>query len=140
MLGRFGSNGITLNQLVALTHSKVRVSFDFYALVSWDGNGPANGQDTFRVSINGTNVLNATFSNIPAKTQSYPQNVPASNAAMTGSIETAPPTTRGYARYRISIEHPHTTSTQQIRFVGLLTEGLGDESWAIDNVLVESMP
>ncbi|HMS54711.1 MAG TPA: PEP-CTERM sorting domain-containing protein [Fimbriimonadaceae bacterium] len=153
-LGRFDNasatltvSGLTVGELVTLT-------FDFYAFDSWDGNAGGVGPDRFRVSMNGADVLDSTFSNVSGNNQSYPDPYLGGNhAAQTGATDvdqshggTLPNGYYGNSLYSFGVgSNPSfsvsaTSSTMAISFTGSNLQGIGDESWGIDNVHVTSVP
>lgn len=71
-LGEFGGNdNIKLTVPVPQDTVTIVLEFDAYLLRSWDGSDPNfGGPDTFGYGYNGTNLLDATFSN-GAGSQSY---------------------------------------------------------------------
>jgi len=104
-----------------------RLTFDFYAIDSWDGDDPNFGPDYFYVTVNSNTVFAQTFAN-QHEYQSF-----------------APPTVGGIdlgygaafdAIYRdISVAfEPDAASTLSVKWFGVGLQGLSDESWGIDNV------
>lgn len=131
--GRFSNDQQTLtlsNLVVGVSYS---VIFDFYAIDSWDGTYSGTG-DYFNVSVGTNQVFHYTFSNYngdpPSNPQSYP-GVPDTGRYNLGFVSYAD------AIYR-NIEVPFIASNkvEQISFQGQNLQGLGDESWGIDNVSV----
>lgn len=147
-VGRYSENiGNTLNNSVSLTlpawsgddtgnpgggsATPYTLSFDFYAIDSWDGNATLNGPDLFEVIINGVNLFSYTFSN-SASPQSYP------------NLPTIGPSFLNYnagdkdSIYRsISIPFSIGAATQYtIKWRSNGLQGAQDESWGIDNVNV----
>ncbi len=114
-----------------------RVTFDFYAIDSWDGNGSTSiapslmGPDRFSVKVNGTTRLSHTFSNMPGVTQSFraPDVGPAHLGYNSGFLDSI---------YRgITVDFSVAPGTPiVIRWEDLGLEGLTYESWGIDNVTV----
>ncbi|CAG0975805.1 hypothetical protein PHYC_01494 [Phycisphaerales bacterium] len=113
------------------------LTFDLYIIDSWDGSNTIYGPDWFKVSANGQTLMRDTFGNQPGSTQTF-------HAPTTG------PAVLGYDdRYLDSIyRQVSLTFTVPMgqplaitwRDEGL--QGLNDESWGIDNVLVtyETVP
>ena len=116
-----------------------------------DGNNLEFGPDQWRVSVaGGMTLLNTTFSNAFASElnfrQAYPESYPAGdNPGLTGAAEQD---TLGYqdnsdyagatdAIYRLRFTFPHGENALTLHFAGFGQEGVGDESWGIDNVHVE---
>lgn len=153
-LGRFDNatatltvSGLNLGEVVTLT-------FDFYAFDSWDGNQGGVGPDRFQVGMNGADVLDSTFSNVSSYNQSYPDAyLGGSHAAQTGATDvdqghggTLPNGYYGNSLYSFGVgSNPSftalaTSSAMTITFTGSNLQGIGDESWGIDNVHVTSVP
>jgi hypothetical protein len=136
-------------------HSRVRVSFDLYVLKSWDGQSARYGPDRFRLAVGGGGpvLMDETFSNNPkvaedGSWQSYPggggggggggRHEPWTGAAAVGSL--------GYGGffkdgvYRLTFTFAHRGQRLELEFASSLFEGkgVGDESWGLDNVVVEA--
>jgi hypothetical protein len=141
-MGRYSENA-NLNNSVSLTlplpgdtggtaqSYQYWLNFDFYAIDSWDGNGPANGPDLFDVAINATSMFNYTFSNSAAG-QSYP-GAPTVGPAFLGF------TTGDKDSIYRGISIPFTIGTAEqivIKWRSNGLQGMSDESWGIDNVSV----
>jgi len=154
-LGEFGSGSIrlTLNQLPP--HTAVTVVFDLFILKSWDGQGPEgdpSGPDKWGFFVDDSDfAFVTTFSNhLPGdssiypegKAQKYPsewpdgENMPAySGASETDSL--------GYsyhgpmdAVYHITFTFDHESTSLGLSFWADLTNGIPNESWGLDNVVV----
>lgn len=144
-LGRFGSQtvGVKLDNLPA--HECLCIEFDFYCIESWDGIHSSYGTDRFGVRLDGAQIMLDSFGYWRFGTradgsrfdQSYGPN--ALNPAGTGTSERD---TLGYNRwgdqvFRINLcDLDHTGTTAAIEFFGLGLQGLNDESWGIDNLVV----
>ncbi|MBK7404023.1 MAG: hypothetical protein IPJ41_05190 [Phycisphaerales bacterium] len=107
------------------------VSFDFYAIDSWDGDGPNYGPDLFEVRINNNLLFHETFSN-GDKPQSFraPDIGPAPlgySANWDDSI---------YRNIALTLELPSDTPKLFITWVGSGLQGVLDESWGIDNLKI----
>ena len=136
MLGPFYSDSVALTVGGLPPAGSAHVELDFYSVGSWNGEG-GNGPDIFRVSVDGGPVLlNATFTVYSFDTQSFPDDVPASNPVGSGSIGSGPGGGCFY-KYHLSYDVPHATSELTVRFSGV---GLTDEYWGIDNVSVSESP
>ncbi|MFM6550162.1 MAG: Calx-beta domain-containing protein, partial [Microcystis panniformis] len=109
---------------------------------SWDGNNIPHGPDQFNLSIAGGNtLLNTTFSNI--ETDDFPQAYPGSTGegdypAGTGAIEidTLGYTFFGDSVYHLSYTFPNVSNSIILNFSGIGLQGIGDESWGLDNISV----
>jgi hypothetical protein len=136
----FGQGTATLSLTGLPTHSSVQVSFQLYIINTWDGSSGAfnNGPDFFRFGVTGSSpALDTTFSNQPGGEQSFPvENSP----AKAGSTES---NTLGYpggeAVYTLVFTLPHSASTLSLDFAGAENQGIGDESWGLDNVTVVAL-
>lgn len=151
-LGEFVSNVVSLRLDDLPPHEMVRVSFDLYVILTWDGPvGPPNGPDIWELEVaRGPKLLRTTFQFAQASRQSFPGEYPYDdNEAGTGAAErntlgfkrTAAngETTQADSVYRLSFTFPHTGQMLQLNFRGdLKGEGtINDESWGLDNVKVE---
>lgn len=105
------------------------LTFDFYALDSWDGYEPNFGPDWFRVYANGSIVFDETFANVHNLQSFRPPDVgpaPMGYAAAPDSI---------YRDIAVPFQAPGAT-TLSLKFRGQVLQGMADESWGIDNVRV----
>jgi PKD repeat protein len=120
-------------------HEYVKVEFDLYLHDTWDGNDPSTGVDSWKMDVDGSSVINTTFSNFSYRTQAYPNNAPAVNANFTGSVNSSLPARCNLgggapsSKYRISKIVPHNASSISIVLEALGLEELCNESWSIDN-------
>ncbi|MBC7772118.1 MAG: hypothetical protein H7210_06470 [Pyrinomonadaceae bacterium] len=128
------------------THTRLRVLFDLFILKSWDGNHPDFGPDTFQFGVrNGPTLLDTTFSNYEPITQGFPGTLTDSYPPKTGAIEsntlgfTHPNLGVADAVYRLTYTFEHTDATVILDFRGANLQGIGDESWGLDNVRVEAL-
>lgn len=146
-LGQFGNGTITLD-LGAQPAGLVTLSFDFYAIQSLDGNGPAGGgADDFDFSANGSSLFRTNFDNFGASGQAFPQasgvgnNVPGAGAAATNSLGfTFGGALFADATYRITLNFLHAGGNLAFGFQSLQGQGVGDEGWGLDNVSVIPAP
>jgi gliding motility-associated-like protein len=140
VLGNFGDQTITLS-LSSLPIDSIRLSFDLWIHDSWDGNNSLDGPDSLSISWNQNSLLHTTFSNQTGGIQSYPNNYPVNNPSKTGSILSASSLCSWpeSSKYRLSFDINNTSSIAVISFDGTPGQGLCDESWSIDNVLIEGL-
>lgn len=149
-MGEFGAETVTLTLNDLPLHVAVTLSFDFYAIRTWDGNQEFNeegelvGPDFFNVSVvDGPTLLHTTFANNP-DLQAYPGAYPvASYPAHSGASEI---NTLGYvffeeetpfdAVYKLHFTFAHAGDALQVQFSGIGLQALADESWGLDNVVV----
>lgn len=146
-LGEFGAETVTLSLSGLTAGSTYSLAFDFLALKSWDGSNGFYGPDYFTVAADSTTLLNETFSNA-GWNQSYSAAGSGDFAFQTNADEV---NTLGYSffgdsvyKFGGAINSGFTFvaggSTASITFTGGANQGLGDESWGIDNVNVEAVP
>lgn len=155
LLGQFGSETVNLALDSLPSHTQATVSFDLFIIRSWDGNrSDAYGPDIFNLSVaGGQTLLQTTFGNPNAdfySGQAYPDAYPGGqNPGLAGAKES---NTLGYrfgrsinnffqgypldSVYRLDFSFLHTDNSLQLNFSASLTEGIGDESWGLDNVKV----
>ena len=147
-LGQLTNQSVSLNLTDLPTHDAVRVTFDFYGILSLDGDS-GYGNERFTLSATeGPTLLDTTFSNYYGATQDYPgaYNTQASYPAQTGAEER---NTLGYmwgsdqmnSVYELGGDaegvFAHTASSLQLNFAMSNLQEITDESWGIDNVIVE---
>lgn len=144
-LGEFATDVITLTLSDLPAHSQVRVSFDLYILRSWDGNNAAHGPDIWELALDGSSLLNTTFSNWSTDNQAYPGFYPGGDyPARTGAVAN---NTLGYfwngypmdATYQLTFTIDHTASDLESVFSSFMFD-IGDESWGLDNIEVVLLP
>jgi len=161
-LGEFGSETVTLTLNNLPVHTDVSISFDLFILKTWDGQGPEgdpSGPDIWSIAANNTGFsFTTTFSNHypgtstfypDGKMQKYPNQWPTGNDSpwFSGASET---NTLGYwprgttkpmdAVYPLSFDFKHTDDSLVVQFSGNLTNEIWNESWGLDNVVVEVVP
>lgn len=144
-LGRFaGNDSVTLSLTGLAAHSMVTLDFDAFIIDSWDGNSSTVGPDVFHVDQDGSGLLHTTFSNFSFLSQSYPDGALAGNhPAWSGAAEVG---TLGYniygstanSVYHFTFTFAHSLPSLQILFAGIGLQALDDESWGIDNVILQS--
>jgi uncharacterized repeat protein (TIGR01451 family) len=154
-LGEFGAETVCLTLADLPQHAYVQVAFDLYLIRSWDGNlmeMPANlrayaleevvGPDVWSFVADGDIQLATTFANWEFFRQAYPGAYPGGDyVAWTGASEVK---TLGYMFYDIpldSVYHlvftlPHTGESLDLEFISEQLQGVLDESWGLDNVVV----
>ena len=105
---------------------------------SWDGNDNTYGPDIWDLSVqDGPTLLHTTFSK--GQRQAYPDTYPGGDhPARTGALEN---NSLGYSFYGDSVYHlsftfPHSANSLVLVFSASGLQGLGDESWGLDNVNV----
>ncbi|MDX1952258.1 MAG: FG-GAP-like repeat-containing protein [Verrucomicrobiota bacterium] len=118
------SREIVFDNLVVGT--SYTVLFDLYVIDSWDG-----GSDTFIVRLDGTEVVRGTLSNFgQAQTFPFPRSQgPEDMISVPGWPDSI---------YRaVTFTFEATNSVATISFAGQNLEGVGNESWGIDNFRVQ---
>ena len=156
-LGEFSAQTATLTLPGLAAHNSVTVSLTLDILKSWDGNGPAGGNsfanpDSWSFTANGTSIFLATFANYnggSGNTQSFGGPNGTGGYITTGAfpVKTGANTngTLGYgtgdfgdAEYNLAFTFPSSSPTLALAFADTLNEGLGNESWALNNVVVST--
>ena len=152
-LGQFANNVVGLRFANLPAHTNVIVTFDLFIIETWNGNGtaePEPGPDYWNLALtNGPTLLHTTFKGYDTSaspydsTQAFPDQYPAGTfPGRTGADET---NTLGYVWqsepfdtvYRgLTYSATHNGTALQINFSGSGLQGIGDESWGVDNVKV----
>ncbi len=134
-------------------HRSVNVGFLFAAIDSWDGTGHTDGsqtylEDYFTVTLDGVTIFNQSFANM-AGVGTYN---PPVGGLIAGALNPGTGGGRDYgwsgwvdSAYNLHLEPtlkniPHTASTMVLEFkaTGRGWQGLADESWGIDGVVIET--
>jgi hypothetical protein len=159
-LGQFGNDTVSLTLLDLPRHAYLRVSFDLFVLLTWDGSGSRGSDDIWQLDVAGGPVLlTTTFTNndvLKEDTgirQAYPGEYPSCEwRGQTGAAEKC---TLGYTYtflkeggglqkvdsvYKLSFAFPHTAREVTLNFSArnLTPLRVNDESWGLDNVKVEA--
>jgi hypothetical protein len=153
-LGQFSGESATLNVDAIPAHSELTVSFQLFVILTWDGNfssNPVIGPDVWDLSVSGgPTLIHTTFSNGPIGTSQPPQAFPdahpgGSHPFMTGASEVY---TLGFMRdegegvldavYNLSFTFPHTSSSLSLVFSTSQMQGIADEAWGIDSILINT--
>ncbi|MFZ4796988.1 MAG: PKD domain-containing protein [Bacteroidia bacterium] len=143
VLGYLGNQQATYNLTSIPNHDSIKIDFDLYIHDTWDGNNGNSTPDLWKMGVDGTNIINTTFSNISWNTQAYPSNIPANNSIYSGSVtNNLPPACNigGGApttKYHISKVVSHTANSMSLVLEALNLENLCNESWSIDNFEVQ---
>ncbi len=148
-LGEFsGQAGVTLN-LGTQAAGTYRASFDLYLIRSWDGNGELGaGPDSMHAGYNGSgnNLLDATFANWPGQTQSFPK--PVGGGTFAAGTGAAAVNALGYtifgnpldSVYHMEFTFAHAGGALSLNWSSTLNQFADDESWGLDNIVVQSVP
>ena len=140
-LGQFNNDAVTLRLQGLPPHVCLCVEFDFYAIQSWDGEHPSNGRDALNVSVDGALLFDESFAH-PGQAFGQTFGPAVNNPPQTDAIETG---TLGYtffsdSVYRIRIcDIVHDASTATIVFSAMGLQGITDESWGLDNVVISTV-
>lgn len=159
-LGMFANEVTTLALANLPAHSSVTLEFDFFCILTWDGNNTVAGvgPSLFNVSVEGgPTLLNASFANItpqlgfPASTfQSYPDPYPGgvnlyqSGASAIGTLGYTYQGNPSDSVYHFKFTFPHTSGAINIDFGGKVAEAATtkgpDDFWGLKNVQVTLNP
>lgn len=139
-LGEFGDDRARLWLQGLPTHDEVTIAFDLYIIRSWDGLADSG---SWHMELDDQEVISTDFSN-DEKRQTWPDNHPfgdnpgGSGAAATDSL--------GYwygeesnladSTYHVERTFGHEGPILWLDFLGRDLQGIEDESWGIDNVVV----
>ena len=127
--GRF-DNAFNVLTLTNVTPGQsYTLTFDFYAIDSWDGGTIPSG-DIFAVSANGVQLMRDTFSNFGAQT--FPR-AGDENRLPLGFEPSWPESIYRSIRFTFV----PSNSVASIAFYGQNLEGVANESWGLDNVRVQ---
>ena len=138
-LGQFSNQTVSLSLNNLLSHDSILVEFDLYIINSWDGNPTANGPDFFTLRTDGVDMMHTTFSN-QGQDQSYPDDYLVNNPTQTGMFYLCGTCSPLFSMYKISKTISHINANAVIDFIGGPgLQGLGDESWGIDNIRVSAL-
>ena len=150
-LGQFGNQTTTLTLNGLASHSTVNVAFDLYMIRTMDGNGP-EGPDSWSLAENAHTLIFTNFATATLLNQT--QDFGGSNgsggyltgghyAPYTGATEinTLGFLSRGQvedAVFHLSFTFADASSALNLNFIGGQTQGIDDESWGLDNVIVKT--
>ena len=126
-------------------YSSLTLTYDVYAINTVDGDGPAGGNtpanpDAFITAVTGGATLESySFANYPGDSQNYPgMQGPATPGEpdQTGAAAVNHFSDEDDAIYTFSYTFAPTGNSTAINFTGQTNQGLGDESFGLDNVSV----
>lgn len=106
------------------------LSFDFYAIDSWDGNDMRYGPDRFEISNGKQKVFSETFGNVWGQQTYREPDVGRFNMAYGSAADSI------YRNITVQFEQ-QLGEAVKLSFYDLGLQGLSDESWGIDNVQVK---
>jgi hypothetical protein len=135
-----GSGAATVLTLSGLpAHSMIGISFNFAFIDSWDSDNGSVSPDYFKVSVDGTPILQITAANASGTHTYAGTTLGVGNFGFSGWIDRAFDLGPEPA---LSFGHSNPSVTWTLEAVGAGWQGGGDESWAIDNlnVVVNTIP
>jgi hypothetical protein len=145
-LGQFGNQTVSLS-LASVAAGDVTVTFELFIIHSWDGHADGPSPDIWDLSVGGgPTLLHTTFATHSPRLQAYPDKfiafaTPPFNPPHTGAAEI---NSLGFPDYfgtgdvyNLSFTFAHAGGPLVLNFSASGLQGLGDESWGLDNVLVE---
>lgn len=141
--------GNTVTLTVSLpAHTKISIGFLFAAIDSLDGTGTFPAGDYLRIDLDGTQIFRESFANaVPDQIQSY---VSPPGVELARHVDLGFQGPGGYytdSAYDMAadpqfqnIAHTMTTATIAFTLEGEGVQTLDDESWAVDNLRITSIP
>ncbi|MCZ2342286.1 MAG: hypothetical protein LC104_10890 [Bacteroidales bacterium] len=159
-LGKLGNQTATLTLHNLPAHDSLNVEFDLYLIDTWDGNDPnwsgPNG-DRWKFAIDGATQVDSTFRNVrplgpndvnAGQSQDYGGSSATGTGPYASGTGAVAINTLGYtwtnengtqdldSIYHFSVPIEHNATSVTITFTGSGLQGIGDESWGLDNVQV----
>ncbi len=136
-IARGGNGTYTLNLFGIGAHNALSVSFDLAIIDSWDGDtrvgGTAPGPDVFMVA-DGSTLFSESFDNFDLNDDSF------TGAPILGPEQLGFNLTWPDSLYNIELTFAHTTDFLTLTWSADALQSLADESWAIDNLIIRSVP
>ncbi|MCD4749929.1 MAG: hypothetical protein K8R59_11195 [Thermoanaerobaculales bacterium] len=146
-LGRFSGENVTLNLVALPEHCAVTVTFDLLIINSWEGSvGYHAGPDIWDLNASVPsdccpvqNLEHTTFANCSCRYQAFPDRYPhAYNPGLTAADEIDTLAYEHDSVYYVSYTFYHHQGDLQLSFSGSSDlQGWLDETWGIDNIVVE---
>jgi hypothetical protein len=156
LIGRYNKGGFTLDLDNLPAHQAIEIIVEPRFHDSWDGNnnyGNIDGPDVWNINMDGTNIINASFSNTPCNAiyclyQSYPADFGLiNNPPKTGSYMDVPGICHmtdvfKTSIYKIDKTIKHSSSKVSIKFQDFLVQKnvadqLCDESWSMGSIIIK---
>lgn len=112
------------------------IHFDLMLFDSWDGGYGANGPDTFSVGVNGSILFDELLYSSaygPGLNFRDPDETPSENVYHTRWVDSI------YRDIELVIELTEATDLFKIDFIGRPSQSMADESWGLDNILLEQI-
>ena len=154
LLGPFENQSVDLNLTNLPVNDSVSISFDLYIHDTWEGlqlnvfQIPIPGSsDRWKLELVQSNTIQGSFetsfSTHASGNQSYPDVFFTSNPANSGAMLTGLPSRcynhpNGSTKYSITKTFYSNSTTGKISFKSLQNQGVCDESWGIDNVMIRN--
>lgn len=132
-LGNFGNDTVTLSLDDLPAHDTITVNYDLILWDSWDGENSRWGKDYQGLRADNTQVYEYTFSNFPRINQTNPD-LSRQLYGQFGGNRCWPDSL--YNNYNDGFTFDHNAANLTLSFYGRHLQGLADESWAIDNIMV----
>ena len=140
-------NAVTIQLSGLPPHNAIQLDFLFAAIDSLDGTGTFPSGDFFAITIDGSTFFRESFANaLPSQIQSY---VPPPGVELARRIDlgfSGPGSYYTDSAYWLggdpqfqSIGHSSSSLTISMQIEGPGIQGLGDESWAIDNLTIRTL-
>lgn len=143
-LSTANNTGVATLTLDTAGLTSLTLSYDMYAIMTLDGDGPFGGNspsnpDAFIVAVTGgPTLLDNSFANYSGDTQNYGG---VGSAPQTGAtaINTLGYSNSGDSTYAFTSTFAPTGATTVITFTGMDNQGVGDEFFGLDNVSVSGV-
>jgi hypothetical protein len=125
------------------SHSWMRVGFDFIAFDSWDGTDPTWGPDYLNLAIGGS-AFRYSITQFPAGIAAFDPSGPYISASLGRTfwddIDHGGNTGWPDSVWRVWFQFPHTADSAVLSIYasGAGWQGGGDESFGLDNILVDT--
>ncbi|MCA9278604.1 MAG: PEP-CTERM sorting domain-containing protein [Phycisphaeraceae bacterium] len=150
-LGQFDNDTVSLSLSNIPAHTQLQVSFDLYVIGTWDGNDYP-GPDRWSFGVQGEQpAIDTTFA-VSKPTgyyqQAWPMNYQETGSSFPHRYGAKENNTLGYiwkgwavdAIQEINVTLEHSDAEVTLDFSAWGLQGIGDESWGIDNVVVTAVP
>lgn len=141
ILGTYANEAVALTLADLTPGRRYQVRVDVLAFDSWEGDA---GPDRFTIAVDAGPSWSTTFSNDPARAQSYPSRHGfAANPGRTGGDPggewwcSAAGT--GPVAYPVELRFSARSSTHVVRFSSSGLSGVCDESWGLDDLTVTDL-
>jgi len=110
------------------------VHFDLMLFDSWDGDWGQFGMDSFAVEVNGQRLFNELlFSHLTERNFRAADEIPELNAFNPNWVDNI------YRDITLMVELEEATDALALDFIGTTNQDINDESWGIDNIMVEQI-